>query len=889
MHDHPNRRSAAEAASEEQTLPPRAEGMLDRVGKSTCGLFFICVMIAAYVFSVIVVIHKMNESTTLLYEFPYTVSREANQMKARLYELRNTLPVLIAAAPKVSHEEINNILKAQAEAQDKALSVIKSRYRGNEGALDVLEDSLGKLRRARQRLVDENIHNDDLESVIEQYNLTVLPYFDALDKVLDRFSKAADVRGMAIRERIEAISLSSMMVSLLMGLIIIGLIVRMHQLERRKTQEIAYREKLFNLLSANIDEVFCITSGNGKFEYVSSNSERILGLPCEALMQDSGKLYGLFDEKVNEWLRGIFSDASLREPVDMDASLKGLGKQFKIRIYPTYNKDVLERYITVLADQTQTLAYQQTLSDALENARNANAAKSSFLSHMSHEIRTPMNAIIGMTTIALSKLDDPARVEDCLGKVAQSSRHLLGLINDVLDMSKIEGGKLSIAQDPFNFRVSLQGLINLVQPQTQDRKQDFDVSLIGVDEEELQGDSLRLNQILLNILSNAIKFTPEGGSIHMEIRQLYKKNNRVRLRFTIRDTGVGMSPEFLKRLYRPFEQASSSTASKFGGSGLGMAITKNLVSLLGGTISVQSEEGKGTEFSVELPFSLSGRQKMQDAGKQLEPLNVLVVDDDRDTCEHAALLLDKMGLHTSWVLSGEEAVQRVRRSVDSGEPYDVCFIDWKMPGMDGAETARRIRKEVGPDVPLIIISAYDWTPIEEEARAASVDAFVAKPFFASSLYDSLRSITRRSSAKADPNAEEQQHYDFTGKRILLVEDNEFNREVAQEFLEMTGATVECAENGAEAVKAFEASAPGTYAVILMDVQMPVMDGYEATRTIRASAHAEAKTISIIAMTANAFNEDIVAATEAGMNGHIAKPIDVKVLYKMLHAQFKKAK
>lgn len=884
MQDHPSR-SVAEAASKDQEFSPRTEGLLDKIGKSTCGLLFICMMIAAYVFSVVIVIHKINESTTLLYEFPYTVSREANQMKARLYELRNTLPTLIAAAPKISHEEINNILKVQAEAQSKSLNVIKSRYRGNEEALTVLQNSLDNLRRARQNLVDENIHNADLESVVEQYNLNVLPHFDMLDSVLNRFSNAADVRGVAIRERIEAISLSAIMVSLLMGVVIIGLIIRMHQLERRKTKEIAYREKLFNLLSANIDEVFCITSGNGKFEYVSSNSERILGLPWETLARDGSKFYGLFEEKVNDWLRGVFRDTSLREPVDMDVSLKGIGKQFKIRIYPVYEKDVLERYIAVLADQTQTLAYQQTLSDALENARNANAAKSSFLSHMSHEIRTPMNAIIGMTTIALSKLDDHARVEDCLGKVAQSSRHLLGLINDVLDMSKIEGGKLSVVQEPFNFRVSLQSIINLIQPQTQERKQNFEVSLIGVDEEELRGDSLRLNQILLNILSNAIKFTPAGGAIHLEIRQLYKKNNNVRLRFTVRDTGVGMSPEFLKRLYRPFEQASSSTASKFGGSGLGMAITKNLVSLLGGTISVQSEEGKGTEFTVELPFGLSGRQKLQDTDKQLEPLNILVVDDDRDTCEHAVLLLDKMGLHTSWVLSGEEAVRLVREARDRGEAYDVCFIDWKMPGMDGAETARRIRSEVGSDMLLIIISAYDWTPIEDEARAAGVDAFVAKPFFASSLYDSLRSVTRRSAAKADTNAEEPQRYDFTGKHILLVEDNEFNREVAQEFLEMTGATVECVENGAEAVKAFEASAPGRYAVILMDVQMPVMNGYEATRAIRASSHAEAKTISIIAMTANAFNEDIVAATEAGMNGHIAKPIDVKELYKLLYAQF----
>ena len=396
-----------------------------------------------------------------------------------------------------------------------------------------------------------------------------------------------------------------------------------------------------------------------------------------------------------------------------------------------------------------------------------------------------------------------------------------------------------------------------------------------------------MNQILINILSNAVKFTPAGGSIRLEVRQLHKKKNNVRFRFIIRDTGIGMSKEFVERLYTPFEQARPS--SKFGGTGLGMAITKNLVSLLGGTIFVKSEEGKGTEFTVELPFGLSGRQR-DDNRARLEPLKVLVVDDDRDTCEHALLLLDKMGLRTRWVLSGAEAVKLVHESHECGDDYDVCFIDWKMPDMDGAETARRIRSEVGPDTLIIIISAYDWGPIEAEARASGVDAFIAKPFFASNLYNTLASMTRRVKPVEAKVCEEQQtdaksaasrHYDFTGKRILLVEDNEFNREIAQEFLEMTGATVECAEDGSEAVALFTASKSGQYDIILMDVQMPVMDGYEATRTIRASEHPDAKSIPILAMTANAFSEDVAAAVASGMNGHIAKPIDVSALYRLL--------
>lgn len=618
-----------------------------------------------------------------------------------------------------------------------------------------------------------------------------------------------------------------------------------------------------------------------------------MGMPARVLCQDSGRLYSLMTDRDAEWLRSLLQRGTFTEIQERDITLGEKKRQFKIRVYPVFSDGTLTQRIIVLADQTEALAYQQTLSDALENARNANAAKSSFLSHMSHEIRTPMNAIIGMTTIALTRLDDRGRVQDCLAKIAQSSRHLLGLINDVLDMSKIENGKLSITHEPFNFQMALQGVVNLIQPQTQERRQDFDVSLSGLMKRTArrcfasESDSHQYSVQCRQVHSG-------GGDIRLEVRQIYKKNNSVRFRFIIRDTGIGMSKEFVERLYTPFEQATSSIASKFGGTGLGMAITKNLVSLLGGTIFVKSEEGRGTEFTVELPFGISGRQ--QDSSRaRLEPLKVLIVDDDRDTCEHAFLLLDKMGLRTRWVLSGAEAVKLVHESHECGDDYDVCFIDWKMPDMDGAETARRIRSEVGPDTLIIIISAYDWGPIEAEARASGVDAFIAKPFFASNLYNTLASMTR---SVTHPKAEVSEvrqtgvestappHYDFTGRRILLVEDNEFNREIAQEFLEMTGATVECAEDGSRAVELFTASKPGQYDIILMDVQMPVMDGYEATRSIRASEHPDAKSIPILAMTANAFSEDVAAAVASGMNGHIAKPIDVSVLYRLLDSHLR---
>lgn len=857
---------------------------LPRLPASVWQMRGVCILTGCYILFVCFTMMKLSETTTQLYEYPYLVSRESHQMKVRLYETRTALPALLAT-PGLEREEIDKVLEAQKAAQDASMDIIRKRYRGNPAELTALEKSLAEMRLAREQLIRASQGVVDFEKINNIYLHDVLPYFQKLDEVLERFSESANHRGLAILEGMNGLKIVSILGALLVGGCIIWLIVHVGRLDRERNREIAYRENLFNLLTANIDEIFFIARPGESFEYVSSNSERILGVNPEDFRKDSGRLYNLFAPEDAAWLRAAFADLSMREMISRDVKLRTDERQFKIFIYPICQNNVLNRHITVLVDQTEAIGYQQTLSDALENARNANAAKSNFLSHMSHEIRTPMNAIIGMTTIALSKLDDRERVEDCLGKISLSSRHLLGLINDVLDMSKIEGGKLAITHEPFNFRMSLQGVVNLIQPQTEERGQHFEVAMYAVDEEELRGDALRLNQVLINLLSNAVKFTPKDGHIWLEVHQMHKKNNNVRFRFVIRDTGIGMSKEFLARLYRPFEQATDSTASKFGGTGLGMAITKNLISLLGGTISVKSEEGQGTEFSVELPFGLSGRTPSREL-TGISQLKVLVVDDDRGTCEHAALLLDKMGLRVHWVLSGEEAVRSVFEAHDCGDNYDVCFIDWKMPGMDGAETARRIREKVGPDTLIIITSAYDWTPIEQEARAAGVNAFIAKPFFASTLYNTLLSATHKLNVQAGsaaPPAPGKQRHDFTGKRILLVEDNEFNREVAQEFLEMTGATVACAENGKEALDMFTASQPGTYNIILMDVQMPVMGGYEATHAIRASDHPEAKSVPILAMTANAFNEDVAAAVEAGMNGHIAKPIDVDILYRLLDA------
>lgn len=519
------------------------------------------------------------------------------------------------------------------------------------------------------------------------------------------------------------------------------------------------------------------------------------------------------------------------------------------------------------------------LQDALAGSQKANAAKREFLSRMSHEIRTPMNAIIGMTTIAAAHLDDRVRIEDCLGKIAFSSRHLLSLINDILDMSKIEDGKLSVNHAPFYLKQVLDSVTTMIYPQAMARGLDFKVSVQDIAEEELLGDSMRVSQILINLLSNAVKFTPEHGKVQLEVRRMVQQDG-MRLRFIVSDTGRGMSDEFVEnRLFQSFEQENGS-----GGTGLGMSITKNLVGLLDGTITVKSRMGEGTVFTVELPFALSGR-KMAVRYPAMGTLKVLVSDDDPDDCAYASLLLEKFGIQASWVLSGREAVEAIRRACQDGECFDICLIDWKMPEMDGIETTRQIRTIVGPDTLIIIITAYDYSEIETAAREAGANLFLSKPLFASSLYNTLLAATKLGGTLPKPGKLEQTDV-LSGRRILVVEDNELNMEIAVEILKMAGAKVSSACNGKEAVDWFLGPDGRTCDAILMDIQMTEMDGYQATRMIRSSDCPNAADVPIIAMTANAFREDVAAALEAGMNAHVAKPIEIEELYGKLCAYMK---
>ena len=532
------------------------------------------------------------------------------------------------------------------------------------------------------------------------------------------------------------------------------------------------------------------------------------------------------------------------------------------------------------ASDTQEL--NAKLQVAVEKAESANRAKSTFLSNMSHDIRTPMNAIIGFTTLALSNIDDTDRVKDYLAKTLASSNHLLSLINDVLDMSRIESGKIHLEEVEVNLSDVLHDLKTIVSGQIYAKQLELYMDVMDVTDEDVYCDKTRLNQILLNLLSNAIKFTPAGGTVSVRVRQLAGKVRGCgQYEFRIKDNGIGMSQEFAQKIFEPFERERTSTVSRIQGTGLGMAITKNIVDMMGGTIEVQTAQGKGTEFTVCVPMRAQTEQRPVEKITELEGLKALVVDDDFNTCDSVTKMLVKVGMRAEWTLSGKEAVLRARQALEMSDVYHAYIIDWRLPDMNGIEVTRQIRS-LHDDTPIIILTAYDWSDIEVEAKAAGVTAFCAKPMFMSDLRETLMSALGQKSADAVQGLLPEKNADFKGKHILLVEDNELNREIAQEILREYGFLVDSAENGAVAVEKVSTAAPGSYDLVLMDVQMPIMDGYTATRKIRALDDPARAKLPILAMTANAFDEDRRNALESGMNGFLSKPIVIDDLMQELH-------
>lgn len=639
----------------------------------------------------------------------------------------------------------------------------------------------------------------------------------------------------------------------------------------------AYRDNYFD----RIRSIFRELSGENEEQYIEELAEAMeSGQEYSRVMQVGDERRHMYCTALpySEWyLVTILPYGSL------DESVKNLSNRWSILAMGCCGIVLLSLLFIFFKYFGLTRKQLKELDEARKEAVYANKAKSEFLSNMSHDIRTPMNAIVGMTAIATANIDDQRQVKSCLKKITMSSKHLLGLINDVLDMSKIESGKMTLNMDLMSLREVMEGIVNIVQPQVKAKNQKFDVFIHDIFTENVYCDSVRLNQVLLNFLSNAIKFTPEGGTIQVSVCEepSLKGSAYVRIHLRVKDTGIGMAPEFQEKIFESFTREDSVRVRKTQGTGLGMAITKYIVDAMGGTVEVTSEQGKGSEFHVILDLE---QADTAEADMFLPDWNMLVVDDDEQLCRSTVDALDNIGVKAEWVLDGEHAVEMVQKRHREHQDYHIILLDWKLPGMDGVRTAREIRKHLGEEVPILLISAYDWSEIEKDAKEAGVNGFIGKPLFKSTLYYGLR---KYAGEKEERSEAWEQEIRLPGKRILLAEDNDLNWEIAEELLREEGLELERAENGQICVEMFQKSDEGYYDAILMDIRMPVMTGYEAAWAIRGLRRKDAK-IPIIAMTADAFSEDVKRCLDCGMNAHVAKPIDVSEVMRLLKKYIEEA-
>ena len=643
-----------------------------------------------------------------------------------------------------------------------------------------------------------------------------------------------------------------------------------------------YREKLFENLSSNIDFAFLLyTPAAGKVELVSENLPGLLGITSQEVREKPELVFdagGMAKEDTarNGFLKGMLKEQITRESL-VGAGPNQVRRWIEIHLIPAdYGQ-----YLAVFHETTGEHDIREQLADALTQAQNSNRARTAFFSSMSHEIRTPMNGIMGMTNIALKNLDDREKTESCLNKIMAASEHLLGLINEVLDMSRIESGKLSLKEENVNLPSLIANLVSFIKPDMDKKNQVLYMKSPVLEHDTVLSDTLHLQKILLNLLSNAVKYTQEGGEIRLMITENPMDADTIGMRFVVADNGIGMSPEFLECIFKPFERAEDSRMSQVTGTGLGLAITKSIVDMMGGSIRVESRKNKGSRFTVDIPLKLPEQPEQPEQEiPDLTQYSALVVDDDQDACEGICLILQEIGIRARWVLNGPDAVKQAWDAHVMKKDYGMLIVDMKMPGMDGLETARQIRERLGSKTPILLLSAYDWESVKDEAVRIGINGFLTKPIFKNELLGQLAYFFQGRKNKTEESAPEDWE-NLNGVRILAAEDNELNREIIVELLESHGAVVDTACNGKEALDAYLNSSPGYYRLILMDVHMPELNGLEATKAIRDSGRPDAATVPVIAMTADVFKEDIRRCREAGMDAHIGKPVELDKLFSTL--------
>ncbi len=858
-------------------------GKVQQIFEKHNGIIVLITGVIAIVFSFLSLItaSQLNKNFDTLFRTPLSLSSDVFKVRQLITESQLYFHALALYNP--AYPEPAFLLEELQHLEDEMQRVFTHMVTAHDekpAEIEALKQSVYTIMEWRRVFLESpefQAGQGDLKTLYDGMN----PVFANITKDSNAIIAYAEsgARSLALTSHRTLLVTVSFTLFLSLVLVLFALLSQGALVRKMRSKESYYREFLFNVLSENIDEVLMIYHlRTQSMELVSSNVQRILGINSKVLEDNAGALFEYCTTEECGELLGVFDRETLQTRMEKECMMlnptTGEEKCMSIAIYPVHKGGKISRYIIAINDLTEAKQTQQVLRDALINSQNANRAKSDFLSNMSHEIRTPMNAIIGMTTIAATVMDKPDRLENCLSKIASSSRHLLMLINDILDMSKIESGKLALSHEPMLLTKLIDEICTIIYVQTQAKNQNFEVATDFV-HENIIGDALRLKQVLINLLSNAVKYTPENGKIKFSIQEMPKRHSQsVWVRFSVSDNGIGMTPEFMEKLFQPFEQEGKIS----GGTGLGMAITKNLVTLANGRIHAYSQQGEGSTFVVELPFETPEGHTHHHLPPHFAELRVLIVDDDQDVCKHTSIILSRLGIRAQWVQSGHEAVETVREAIAKDDGFDIVLLDWLMPEMDGLATTRQLRDLEDVEPLFIILAAFEWGDIEDEARKAGVDLFITKPLFQSSLYNALLQMSRDDLDVSEENpVRTEKENDFSGRRFLLVEDNPINVEIATELLGMTNAQVESAINGQDAVDIFLKSPAGYYDLILMDVQMPIMDGYQATRAIRASKHPDAGHIPIIAMTANAFADDVVHALQAGMNAHIAKPIDFKNL------------
>ena len=666
-------------------------------------------------------------------------------------------------------------------------------------------------------------------------------------------------------------SVSALLLFILFSIVVTSYI----KTKKRQQDEIMFRDSLFSDLSHNVNDVFVILEEKtDEVVYVTPNIDSVLGVKEEDVKKDITTIDGI---NVDRLIASNLMELNKKDKISWTQEYlnndSGETRYLEITAYHT-EFGSLKRIVIVISDRSEERKLQNALSSSLEIAKNANAAKSNFLANMSHDIRTPMNAIVGYSTLLIKDADDKNKVIEIGKKITYSSQHLLSLINDVLDMSKIESGRTSLNSDKVDVSEVINNISEIVQVQTKSKKQSFEIKTKGNIPPYIYADKLRLTQILLNLLSNAVKYTEKNGTISLVVEGYGNNGQTCHLRFIVSDNGQGMSREFIEKIFEPFSRETNSMTNKIQGTGLGMSITKSIIDLMGGTIDIQSELGKGSVFTVDLIFSVPLDENDDNFFADHEITRVLVGDDEIDVTENIQSILSDAGLECDAAIGGLESVDKATRAYEDNNSYDVIILDWKMPDMDGVECVRRIRKEIGKDVPIFVLSSYDVSEIEDEAKKAGVDLFLPKPFFLSNFQRVLDTYYQN---KANTEEEGNNSDDFSGVKILVAEDNEINAEIITELLDSIGIKCVIAEDGLEALRVFTEESPDEFDMIFMDIQMPIMDGYESARRIRASNNTRAKSIPIIAMTANAFEDDVKASMASGMNAHISKPIDFERL------------